>query len=67
MIKLELSPELFGNLRTLLVAGAKSPNTGDMAIMACAQLLQIMDKAAQEASQPKTNGAAHQEQAAPAA
>lgn len=58
-IELELTPELLGNLRVLVVAGAKSPQTGEDAIMAAAQLLQIMHKAANAAAaqQPaKPNG-----------
>ncbi len=56
MIKLELSQAMLGNLRALVVAGAKSPQTGDDAIMAAAQLLQIMAKAQEAANPPKANG-----------
>ena len=50
MINLKLTPELYGNLRILVTAGAKSPQTGEEAIMAAAQLLQLMHAAYQEAS-----------------
>lgn len=55
-IILELTPELFSNLRLLVVAGAKSPQTGEDAIMGGAQLLQLMGLAYQEANKPKANG-----------
>ena len=55
-IKLELTEALYANLRVLVTAGAKSPQTGEDAIMAAAQLLQLMAQAAQAANQPKTNG-----------
>ncbi len=55
-IKLELTQSLLGNLRALVIAGAKSPQTGEDAIMAASQLLQIMTHAALEANQPKANG-----------
>lgn len=61
MITLELSPELYNNLRLLVVAGAKSPATDENAIFAAAQLLQIMGQAAEVArAAPKTNGQAEQ-------
>ena len=57
MINLKLTPELYGNLRVLVMAGAKSPQTGEDAIMAAAQLLQLMHAAYQEVSSPKkSNG-----------
>ena len=56
MIKLELTPELYGNLRVLVVAGAKSPQTDEMAIMAAAELLVKMAEAFKAAQQAKTNG-----------
>lgn len=70
-IKLELTAALFGNLRALVVAGAKSPTTGEDAVMAGAQLLAIMAQAAADANAPKSNGHAQValplEQPAPAA
>ena len=45
-IKLELDPAIFCNLRVLVVAGAKSSRTDENAIMAAAQVLQIMAQAA---------------------
>ena len=58
MIKLDLTPELYGNLRILVVAGAKSPQTDEMAIMAAAELLVKMAEAfnAAQQAQAKTNG-----------
>ena len=58
-ITLNLSPELMGNLRLLLTAGAKSPHTGEEAIMAAAQLLMMIQEATAEAQKPKSNGADH--------
>ncbi len=64
-VKLELEPSVFANLRILVVAGAKSPATDENAILAAAQLLQILAQAAQAANEeaqaqaaaPKSNGA----------
>jgi hypothetical protein len=55
MVTLALTHALLENLRALVVAGAKSPHTGAEAIMAAAQLLQIMAQAAENA--PRANGA----------
>ena len=56
MIRLELTETLYGNLRALVTAGAKNPQTGEDAIMAAAQLLQIMTQAHADAGPPKPNG-----------
>ncbi len=59
-VRLEFDPSVFQNLRVLLVAGVKSPQTPDTAIMAGAQILQILDLAAEEFQKsqlPATNGA----------
>ena len=59
MICIELTQEPYGNLRAPITAGDKSPQTGEDAIMAAAQLLQIMHAAANKAAaqQPaKANG-----------
>jgi hypothetical protein len=48
-VKLELDPQIFGNLRVLLVAGVKSDRTPESAILAGAQLLQLLDQAAEAA------------------
>lgn len=58
LIKLELQSNIFGNLRALVVAGAKAADTGENGIMAAAQLLQIMAQAQQEAQASKVNGKA---------
>lgn len=50
-IALDLSPDLFRNLRILVVAGGKSSQTDEAAMMAAAHLLQIMNEAAIAASQ----------------
>ncbi len=55
VIKLELSPALYNNLRVLVIAGVKAPASDDVTIMAAAQLLQIMASAAQDASQIKAS------------
>jgi hypothetical protein len=44
-IKLELDQAVFGNLRTLVIAGVKSTQTPESAIFAGAQILQLLDQA----------------------
>lgn len=55
-IELKLTPDLYNNLRVLVIAGAKSPQTDETAIFAAAQLLQMMMQAAEAAKAPKANG-----------
>ena len=54
MIKLELTPELYGNLRILVLAGSKSPQTGEDAVIAGAHLLQVMAQALEASKKPST-------------
>jgi len=60
-ISLTFPKAVYGNLRTLIVAGAKSPHTDETAIMAAAQILQMMAAQIKEAAQPKSaaNGQDH--------
>lgn len=50
-ITLKLTPALYANLRVLVTAGAKSPQSGEDGIMAAAQLLGLMTQAASQAQQ----------------
>jgi uncharacterized protein YciI len=53
IVTIELANDVCNNLRVLVLAGAKSPHTGEDAIMAGAQILQIIAKAqADAAAQP---------------
>ena len=65
MINLKLTPELYGNLRVLVMAGAKSPQTGEDAIMAAAQLLQLMHTALMASNAVKPNGHAAESEMRP--
>lgn len=67
MIRIELTPELLGNLRVLIVAGAKSPNTGEDAIMAAAQLLSILHASSARALDAKKGSGATEIKAGPPA
>ena len=60
-ITLELTPELFQNLRVMVTAGGKNAETGENGIMAAAQLLQLLAQAAEKAQAPKANGHAEAE------
>lgn len=60
MITIELSKELYFNLRVLVVAGAKSPHTDENAIMAAAQLLGVMHQAEQAAARAAAKGEVEQ-------
>ena len=63
MIKFELNDEQHNNLRVLVLAGIKSPMAGEDAVMAGAQLLQVLAAAKANAvrapEMPKANGAEH--------
>ena len=60
-IRFELTAAQYANLRTLVVAGAKSPQTGEDAIMAAAQLLHMMGQAAFKETVGKPNGSVNHE------
>lgn len=65
IITLELTPELFNNLRVMVLAGGKNNDSGADGLMMAAQLLQIMAQAQEQANAPKPNGHASEQQPSP--
>ncbi len=54
-ITLKLPENVYRNLRTLVLAGAKSPHTDEAAVMAAAQILMMMNQQTQSVQTSKAN------------